>query len=558
MITLRHLPAILVTIAVLGGAAAPAAAARAATTAPAATAPRDDVPGWTPDAGVDLATREGVKMVNGAWRFHDVTIERVAHRSPGPDRKPSGPPNMTWDIAPKAGTADFDDSGWEVVDPTTLDARRSGGRLCFAWYRIAVTIPGRIGDFDPTGATVVFETVVDDYAEVWVNGELPRTLGQRGGSLVAGWNAPNRLVIGRDVKPGQRIQLAVFGINGPISDTPGNFIWMRSARLDFYREPHAVAAHRVEAKVDRRDAALDRIVPRDLVVEKLAEGFRFTEGPVWLPEGALLFSDPNANTIWRWKEDEGLSVFRSPSGYDGADVAEYRQPGSNGLTLDPQGRLTACEHGNRRVTRTERDGRITVLADRYAGKRLNSPNDLVYRSDGSLYFTDPPFGLPKFHDDPRREQPHFGVYRWKDGRVDLLDASLRGPNGIAFSPDERWFYVANWDEQRKVVTRWPVKADGTLGKGEVFFSLDGVAGDDALDGLKVDVLGNLYVSGPGGLWIVSPQGRALGVLELPEHAHNFTWGEADGRTLYVAARTGIYRMRLGVEGVRPAARMAAR
>jgi len=508
-------------------------------------------PGWTPDATVDLATREGTALVGGTWRFSDTKIVEVAHRSPGPDRKPTGPPNRTYDFTPKAGAADFDDRAWETVDPTTLDARRSTGKLCFAWYRIAVTVPERVGDFDPVGATLVFETTVDDYAEVWVNGELPRELGQTGGSMVAGWNAPNRVLLGRDVRPGQTFQIAVFGMHGPVSAAPDNYIWMRSAKLSFYREPHAVTPERVSVKVERRAAGLEKILPAEPVVEKIATGFRFTEGPVWLPEGALLFSDPNTNTIWRWAPAAGLSVFRSPSGYDGADIAEYGQPGSNGLTLDPMGRLTACEHGNHRVTRTERDGRITVLTDRYQGKRLNSPNDLVYRSDGSLYFTDPPFGLPKFYDDPRREQPHFGVYRWKDGVTELLTTDFRGPNGLAFSPDERFLYVANWDEAKKVVMRYPVKGDGSLGKGERFFDLTMAPGEEALDGLKVDERGNVYVSGPGGLWIVSPQGAVLGTLVLPELPANFAFGDADGRTLYLTARTGVYRMRLDVAGRPP-------
>lgn len=452
----------------------------------------------------------------------------------------------------------FDDSRWERLDASTLDARRSTGKVCFNWYRIRVTVPERVGSFDPTGSTVVFETVVDDYAEVWVDGALPRELGQSGGDLVRGWNAPNRLVIARDAKPGQVIQLAVFGINGPISDAPANFIWVRSAKLDFYAAgPRAVAAHAVPLEVKRLDPALDAIVPPGAALEKLGEGFRFTEGPIWLPEGALLFSDPNANRIYRWTPDGALGVFRERSGYDGADIAEYRQPGSNGLTLDPRGRLTIDEHGRRRVSRLERDGRLTVLAERFGGQRLNSPNDLVYRSDGALYFTDPPFGLPKFDADPRKETPWSGVYRVSNGKLQLLARDLKGPNGIAFTPDERFLYVGNWDPERKVVMRYPVLRGGTLGAGTVFVDLTKEPGEEAIDGVKVDQKGNVYVSGPGGMWIVSPAGKPLGVLRGPELAANFAWGDADARTLYLTARTGLYRIRLAVPGVRPAERMAA-
>jgi gluconolactonase len=248
-----------------------------------------------------------------------------------------------------------------------------------------------------------------------------------------------------------------------------------------------------------------------------------------------------------------VSVFRTKSGYAGVDVAEYGQPGSNGITLDREGRVTINEHGNRRVVRVEKNGVVTVLADRYQGKRLNSPNDLVYRSDGSLFFTDPPFGLPKAFDDPRKELPFSGVYSLKDGRLTLGATDLTGPNGLAFSPDERYLYVANWDEKKKVVMRYRAHPDGTLTNGEVFFDMTDAPGEDALDGIKVDVRGNLYVSGPGGLWILSPEGKHLGTIVGPEHPHNLAWGDADGRTLYLTAQTGLYRIRLNIPGVRPGA-----
>ena len=207
-------------------------------------------------------------------------------------------------------------------------------------------------------------------------------------------------------------------------------------------------------------------------------------------------------------------MFREKSGYAGADIAEYGQPGSNGLTIDPQGRLTINEHGNHCVTRLEKDRRLTVLADRYQGKRLNSPNDLVYKSDGALYFTDPPFGLPKFFDDPRKELPFSGVYRWRSGKLQLLATDLTGSNGLAFPPDEKYLYVANWDTHNKVVMRYPVNAEGTLAKGEVFFDMTDALGEEALDGLKVDQQGHLYVSGPGGIWILRPWASTFTVITL--------------------------------------------
>ncbi len=503
-----------------------------------------------PDAVIDLASPAGVALVQGQWRYSDTRIVETDFRAPGPDLKPSGAPIKTYDYAPHAGAAGFDDSGWPVIPADTLDARRATGRLSFNWYRLRITIPPRVGRLDPTGSTVVFEVVVDDYAEVWVDGHLARRLGQSGGSLIGGFNAPNRVVLTRDARPGQQIQVAVFGANGPLSDPPSNFIWIRSATLDFFasRPPVPVAG----VSVARLDPALDQIVPATPVVEKLADGFQFLEGPVWVRDGGyLLFSDPNANTMYAWTPEGQLSVFRAKSGYTGLDIGEYGQPGSNGLTLDRDGRVTINEHGNRRVTRLEKNGVLTVLADRYEGKRLNSPNDLVYRSDGALYFTDPPFGLPRFHEDPRRELPFAGVFRYADGQLRLLATDLTGPNGIAFSPDERYLYVTNWDEKKKVVMRYELTPDGGLANERVFFDMTGAPGEEALDGLKVDRRGNLYVSGPGGLWIISADARHLGTIHLPELPANFAWGDADGRTLYMTARTGLYRVRLGIPGVRP-------
>jgi len=513
-----------------------------------------DAPAVRPDAIVNLATDEGVALVGGQWRYRDARIIEVEHRSPGPDLRPSGPPNRTYDITPHAGAADFDDAGWDAIAPKGLEDRRSTGRLSFGWYRINVTIPEKVGALSTAGSTVVFEIVVDDYAEVWVDGSLPIALGQTGAQFIKGFNAPNRVVLTRDARAGQRIQLAVFGANGPLSNPPGNYVWVRSATLDFYNPGRVGRQAELKADVRRVDPALDAIVPEGLSIEKLAGGFIFTEGPVWVPDGYLLFSDPNANTIYRWTPDGQVAVFRTKSGYAGVDVAEYGQPGSNGITLDPEGRVTINEHGNRRVVRIEKNGVVTVLADRYQGKRLNSPNDLVYRSDGTLFFTDPPFGLPKSFDDVRKELPFSGVYSLKDGGLTLAAADLTGPNGLAFSPDERYLYVANWDEKKKVVMRYRVHPDGTLTHGEVFFDMTAAAGEDALDGIKVDVRGNLYVSGPGGLWILSPEGKHLGTIVGPEHPHNLAWGDADGRTLYLTAQTGLYRMRLNIPGVRPSPR----
>jgi gluconolactonase len=484
--------------------------------------PPELLPG-RPDAVVDLQTDEGAALVGGRWRYADARIEEIDFvelAGPGtPD--PLGPGtvrNRTYDVAPHAQAADFDDSEWQRLAPADTQRRLSTGRVCFNWYRIDVTIPERVGSFDPTGATVVFEVVVDDYAEVWVNGEMPLAPGHSGGQVVAGFNAPNRVVLTRDARPGDRFVIAVFGINGPISASPANYIWMRTATLDFY--------------------ALERA---DVRIERVAGGFEFTEGPVWSPDGALLFSSPNTNTIYRLDPDDGrVTVFRSKSGYSGVDIGRYVQPGSNGLAFSPDGLLTICQHGNRRVLRVNPHGDTTVLADRYDGRRLNSPNDLVYRSDGTLFFTDPPFGLPGMFEDPDKELPFSGVFRVSDGEISLVTDELRGPNGIALSPDERYLYVGNWDPERKIVMRY----DLDDGAGEVFYDMTEAPGEDAIDGIKVDHDGTLYVCGPGGIWVLSAEGERLDLIELPESPHNLAWGDADGRSLYITALTSIYRMRL--------------
>ncbi len=512
-------------------------------------------PAGAPDVAHDLGSEAGAAAVQATWKWAPATVVEIPFRDAGPDRKPSGPANRTYDFAPHAEAAGFDDRAWATIPPTSLAERRGTGKVSFGWYRLTLTLPEKLGDTPVRGATVAFETVVDDYAEIWVDGRLERQLGQAGGAVVAGFNTANRVVLTEDAVPGRPIEVAIFAANGPLSLAPENYIWIRYARLDVYGRTRGQEPEPVAAQITRLDPAFDAIVPRDARLERIGSGFQFTEGPVWV-DGGLTFSDPNANTIYRRGPDGRVRVFRANSGYAGADVAAYRQPGSNGLTLDREGRLTIAQHGNRRIVRLEKDGTETVLADRYEGKRLNSPNDLVYRSDGALFFTDPPFGLPKVYDDPGKELPYSGVYALLGGRLRLLTRELVGPNGLAFSPDEKFLYVGNWDPKRKVVLRYEVAADGALTGGTVFADLGDVPGEEAIDGVKVDKIGNVYVSGPGGTWIYSGGGTRLGAIRGPELAANLAWGDADAKGLYLAARTGLYRIRLAVPGIRPAASAA--
>lgn len=302
----------------------------------------------------------------------------------------------------------------------------------------------------------------------------------------------------------------------------------------------------------RKDARFDKLIPPSAQLEKLAGGFEWSEGPVWAREGGyLLFSDIPNNAVMRWKEGEGTSVFLKPAGYTGA-AARQGEPGSNGLLFDRQGRLILCEHGDRRVARLEKDGKKTTLADRYEGKRLNSPNDAVLKSNGDIYFTDPPYGLEKGVEDPARELDFQGVYRISaSGELTLLTRDISRPNGIAFSPDEKKLYVACSDPDRAVWYVHDVKPDGTLENGRIFFDATAWVkqGKKGLpDGLKVDQQGNLFATGPGGVHVLAPDGTHLGTIDTGEATANCGWG-GDGSTLYITADMYLCRIKTATRGV---------
>ena len=307
-----------------------------------------------------------------------------------------------------------------------------------------------------------------------------------------------------------------------------------------------------EGTVLKASEALDAIVPADYRIEKLAGDMRFTEGPVWVAGDSphLLFSDIPANVIYRWAEgDTAASVF-----YDQVYEGEPREAGlgSNGLLLDAEGRLVACEHGNRRISRLE-DGAWISLADSYEGKRFNSPNDAAWHANGWLYFTDPPYGLPKQEEDPARELDFNGIYRLdcESGEVQLLAADQTRPNGIGFSPDGKTAYVANSDSSMKAWMAYDVTAEGRFEKARIFYDASNEAAPGSPDGLKLDMDGNIYAAGPGGVWIFTPGGEHLGTIQPAEVPANVAWGD-DGSSLYMTARTGLYRIKLLAKGAMPA------
>jgi gluconolactonase len=304
-------------------------------------------------------------------------------------------------------------------------------------------------------------------------------------------------------------------------------------------------------EVVRLDPALNELIGTDAKIEVVAMGFEWSEGPVWIPRdgGYLLFSDVPKNTVFKWSEKEGLSEFLKPSGYTG--VHRYSdEPGSNGLTLDGAGRLISCEHGDRRVSAmTFGEGKIT-LADRYDGKRLNSPNDVVVRSKGDIYFTDPPYGLPNREKDEHQEYGFCGVFRISlEGGVNLISKEMTRPNGLAFSPDEKTLYVAQSDGRAPIIRAFDIAEDGSPSNSRIFYDSSELSGKlkGSMDGLKVDAQGNLFATGPGGVHVISPQGKLLGRIDTKEATANCAFG-GDGSVLYMTADMYLCRIQTKTKG----------
>jgi gluconolactonase len=306
-------------------------------------------------------------------------------------------------------------------------------------------------------------------------------------------------------------------------------------------------------KVVRIDPEFDKLVPRDAKIEVLATGFVWSEGPVWVKSGNfLIFSDVPTNTVHKWSEKEGIATFLKPSGYTGLGFFS-NEPGSNGLTINKAGELVSAEHGDRRISAMPLSGQgKRTLADKFEGKKLNSPNDVVQHSSGAYYFTDPPYGLASQQDtDPLKEQKLNGVYRIDpDGSIKMVVSNLSRPNGLAFSHDEKLLYVAQSDQKAPTITAYPVNADGTVGEGKVLYDCkvlwpQGLRGGP--DGIKVDKKGNIWSTGPGGVIVLSPEGKLLGRIETGEATANCAFGD-DGSTLYITADFYLCRIKTSTIG----------
>jgi len=303
--------------------------------------------------------------------------------------------------------------------------------------------------------------------------------------------------------------------------------------------PAATTAGSV-GKIERIDPALDALVAPTAAIEKVAGGFKFTEGPLWRPDGTLWFSDVQGNVVRSVTPDGKVTVIIENSG-GASNAAPDAFIGSNGMAQAPDGSVWMVQHAARRIVRVAPDHTLTPVVSTFEGKRFNSPNDLVFAKDGALYFTDPPYGLAKQDDDPAKEITFNGVYRFANGQVQALVRDLARPNGLAFSPDYKILYVNNSEAAKNLVMRYDVAADGLLSNGRVLADLTSKV-DGLADGLKVDAKGNIYTSGPGGVWVLSPDGKHLGTIQPPEVPANCGWGD-DGKTLYMTAVTGVYRVR---------------
>ena len=311
--------------------------------------------------------------------------------------------------------------------------------------------------------------------------------------------------------------------------------------------PEPAAAPPAIGSIVRLDPELDALIPASAKIEKLAGGFGFTEGPLWFPESYLWFSDVTGNVVRQWSPDGKVIEILRPGGGENKEAPAGSFIGPNGMIHDKDGAVLLCQHSNRQIVRITKDRQVSTFLDKFEGKRFNSPNDLVYKSDGSLYFTDPPYGLLKQDDDPKKELKFNGVYRYANGKLQVIIKDLTRPNGIAFSPDEKTLYISNSDEKHRAWMAYDVKPDGTVANGRLFADVTAEPDKSNPDGMKIDTNGNIYAAGPAGIWVFNAAGKHLGTIKPGENPANCNWGD-DGKSLYITAETSVYRIKLPSTG----------
>jgi gluconolactonase len=303
----------------------------------------------------------------------------------------------------------------------------------------------------------------------------------------------------------------------------------------------------------RLDPGFEELVPANATIDKVVGGLQFLEGPLWRPSGNLWFSDLVGNILYQVTPDGKLTALLNPGGDDSKEPVKGGYIGPNGMAAMPNADVALCQHGNRRIVELSPDLKVKLLVESTAdGKRLNSPNDVVYTPDGALYFTDPPFGLAKGNDDPAKQQPYNAVYRFKDGKAEPIIKDVALPNGIAFSPDFKALYISNSDDKHRLWMRYDVNADGTVSNGRVFADASSSKDTGVPDGMRVDSAGNVYATGPGGIWVFSSAGKQLGTIKTPEQPSNLAFGDADGKTIYITATSSVYKIRVNIAGEKPA------
>ncbi|MBL8899097.1 MAG: SMP-30/gluconolactonase/LRE family protein [Planctomycetes bacterium] len=472
-----------------------------------------------PDAGVDLATGAGAMRVQARWSFLPVEITPVAHRAVGADLKPSGPANRTFDVLPSGAASALASSGWRELAPEELVSRRGDGKLCFGWYRLQLELPTKLDSVPVEGGALFLEVVVDDLAEIWIDGEHRSILGTRGGSSAAGWNAPNRVQLTSHARSAQRFEIAIFAANAPLSQPPGNYLWIRSAALELYRAERA----RIGTALELPRAALRAQRGDGAELRLLAEGFGSLRGLAWTAEQGLLLADAAKNTVYRLAEDGELHPYRVKSGAASTTELARLEPGARAIASAGDGRFDFAEGGRARIARIERNGVVRVLLDASSAGGALQPFALVARRDGVSYASD---------------AEHGALFTLGLGVPQRVATPLPYPGALAFDASERALYVADAREPKLWIT-------ALAGDGSPAFETRELPLGAPARALAIDAFGRIFAAEGRTLTVRSRTGEELGSLSFEEPLTALTWIDAARRTLACASAHALHALALG-------------